>query len=367
MHWYAGIHLASFLNLIYFYVLSRLLLLCSGDIESNPGPVGEICAMHANAHSLLDKIDLFRAEADKFDIITVSETWLSDRPSDNNAHLLIPNFHEPVRVDRPTQRYGGVAIYIKKDLVCKPRPDLHVPGLEAVWVETKLDQDKILIGCFYRAPNMLVPYWELVRESIQKANDSMQNFIILGDFNEDFLKDPSPHLLDILTQYQLQQLVTFPTRITRDTSTCLDLIITQSPQLVKSVEDYPPFCSDHNVPYVIIKPAAHKRHSVKRTILCYDKLDHAKFTDLLLQKDWDNILTNGTIDESCQYFTDQLLETAKRCMPTKTVTNRSDNPLWFTNDIRTLINRRNKLHKKAKRTDSPQDWTNFRQLRNEIT
>ena len=353
-------------NLAYFCFLRKLLLLCSGDVESNPGPAGELCVMHLNARSLRDKIDLLRAEADKFDIITVSETWLSSKPSDHNDHILIQNFHPPERVDRPDQRYGGVAIYVKSDLVCKPRPDLHIPNLEAVWIETKLNQEKLLIGSFYRAPDKLVGYWDLVHQSVQKADDTMSHFIILGDFNSDFLAQPSPHLCNILTQHSLQQLVTFPTRITRNTRTCLDLILTQSPQLVKSVEDYPPFCSDHNVPYVILKSPTPKKSSFKRTIYCYDKLDQEKFTNLLLNENWNDIFFNSTVNDACNHFSDRLMEIAKTCMPTKTITKRSNDAPWFNYNIRTLINRRNKLYKKAKRTDSDHDWTNFKLFKQEV-
>jgi len=50
----------------------------------------------------------------------------------------------------------------------------------------------------YRPPNSTVNYWELISDSIRKANNCVVKVIILGDFNTDFLNNPSQHLMDIL-------------------------------------------------------------------------------------------------------------------------------------------------------------------------
>ena len=144
----------------------------------------------------------------------------------------MPNFHEPIRLDRPNDPHGGVAVYVKNYLHCKPRPDLYVNNLEAVWVETRLELKGLLIGSYYRPPNANVQYWDLISESLRKVNNSTMKFVILGDFNTDFLNRPSQYLLDMLTLYQLKQLLNIHTRTTETTSSCLDLVITQSPQII---------------------------------------------------------------------------------------------------------------------------------------
>ena len=220
------------------------LLTTNGNVEKNPGPQTEsdLRVMHVNTRSLKNKLDLFEAESSKFEIITVSETWLSPTPACDNKYLGLTNYHPPIRKDRPiNDPWGGVAIYVKNDLYCKHRKDLDVNDLEAVWVETKLKQESILIGSFYRPPGVTVQYWDLIREGIRKASNTMLKFIILGDFNTNYLHNPSQHLLDIANHYQLHQTVKQATRITDKTSTCLDLIFTQNPNIIKSTEVLPPF------------------------------------------------------------------------------------------------------------------------------
>ena len=104
-------------------------------------------------------------------------------------------------------------------------------------------------------------------------------FIISGDFNMDFLNRPSQHLLDMLTLYQLKQLINIRTRTTETTSSCLDFIITQSSQIKKKLEKVdalPAICNDHNVPCAFLQNNISQNVSFKRTIYNYNKLNSEK-------------------------------------------------------------------------------------------
>ena len=101
----------------YTLVTLRKLLLRAGDNEANPGPSrtdtrSDLRIIHLNARSIKNKIDVIEAEANRFDIITVSETWLSQIDMNTSVHLT--NFHPPIRRDRPNDPHSGVAIYVKK-------------------------------------------------------------------------------------------------------------------------------------------------------------------------------------------------------------------------------------------------------------
>ena len=80
----------------FFNLYKTRLLFISGDVERNPGPPLEkgLCVVHVNAGSLGKKLDLLEAESENFDIITLSETWLSKKDDSNDLRLT--NFHSPV-------------------------------------------------------------------------------------------------------------------------------------------------------------------------------------------------------------------------------------------------------------------------------
>ena len=125
-------------------------------------------------------------------------------------------------------------------------------------------------------------------------------FFILGDLNTDFLKNPSTHLLDILLFNNLQQLVTSPTHITETSSTCIDLIITPSRDIVLNIDVLPSVCSKHSVPCLILKNHVTGEPSFKRSIYNYSKLNHDILTHAeLLRTDWMNVI--GTLISSFVY------------------------------------------------------------------
>ena len=99
---------------------------------------------------------------------------------------------------------------------------IHVPGLEAIWIETKINKVTLLIGSFYRQPSATVDCWDLIRQSFWNVNNTGLKFVVSGDKNSDF-NFPSKHLVDILHMFQLHQLTNSDTRITPISSTCIDL------------------------------------------------------------------------------------------------------------------------------------------------
>lgn len=167
----------------------------------------------------------------------------------------------------------------------------------------------------------------------------MTNVLILGDFNVDFLSNPTKHLIDILNLHSLKQVIHILIRITDTSRTCLDLIITQSPDIIKSSDVLSPFCSDRSVPCVVLKPLVYKQGSFKRTIYNYTKSDSAKCCELLGNEYWNSIFDNGSLDRACELFTDGFMSIAKQCMPFKIVTVRPNDAPWFNNELKRLIKR----------------------------
>ena len=79
----------------------------------------------------------FMVNESKFDIITLSETWLK-----NDKHLLeyvnLPGYKFSYR-NRDEKRGGGVGVYIKDCITYKIRSDIISldDSLEQLWVEVK--------------------------------------------------------------------------------------------------------------------------------------------------------------------------------------------------------------------------------------
>ena len=168
-----------------------------------------------------------------FDVIALSETWLSICNDLN--HFRISNFimYNTARSDRCG---GGVALYIKQSLQCSliKQFSTSIPMLmDQLTVEITIQGSKnVIIGCMYRSPN----------GDFNKFNEYVDMFLnydknnaifVCGDFNVNLLSHGQHQLtdnfLDILHGYGLYTLITQPTRITIHSATLLDNIFTNVP------------------------------------------------------------------------------------------------------------------------------------------
>ena len=71
------------------------------------------------------------------------------------------------------------------------RQDLFVRGVEGLWVDVNIKgHQKVLFGVFYRPLDSGDHIFTLIEHSIGLAVDTaFKNIVILGDFNQDYLKD----------------------------------------------------------------------------------------------------------------------------------------------------------------------------------
>lgn len=113
------------------FTFFKLLLLCAGDVKSNPGPNNQnannkITFCHINARSIypktrpgnlkLTKINEILTDEFPVDILAMSETWLDHSISDIDLSACMPHFNI-YRKDRENANPnstigGGVALFI---------------------------------------------------------------------------------------------------------------------------------------------------------------------------------------------------------------------------------------------------------------
>ena len=348
-----------------------ILLLLANDIELNPGPQAqppsrELTLLHLNVGSLRHKLDAVMIETNTCDIVTISETWLHDGDSNESLHL--PGFNPPIRLDR--NGHGGVAIYVKSDMICRTREDLHVDGLEGIWIETHVEKNTLLVCSMYRPPNSRAAYWRLIDESIKKASDTAHKFVILGDFNSDCINDQyyeHYQLLDIIQRNNLTQLINEPTRITATSARCIDLILTSNPELVSESSVLPPICSDHHLTRVKLKLKKKTQAKITRSIFNYSKLNKEMFVERLAEINFIDYFTNNTVHNSATFLSESLIEIAKQCMPVKSITIRENSPEWFDESVVSLREEKKFIHYLAKQINTVQLWEMFRTVRNAYT
>ena len=174
----------------------RIMLLLSGDISLNPGPVYNnqslhsnewdvfrskgIYLIHLNVDILLPKIDEIRyiAERTKAAVIGITESKLDE--SIFQSEIQIDNY-DLLRCDR-NRNGGGVARYIRSD-ISYVRKDFFPNVVENIFFEILLPKTSLItVGIMYGPPSQ-TNFLEILNMTFEKFDVHKKEIYILGDFN----------------------------------------------------------------------------------------------------------------------------------------------------------------------------------------
>ena len=184
-----------------------------------------------------------------YDSICISETFFdpSILEEDQNFQL---NGYQLIRADHPSNtKRGGVCIYHKESLVVRL---VKLSSLsQRIVCEVFLQNCKGYIGIVYKSPSQdnieFESFLSEFDELLSKTTSSTSLFTItLGDFNarsstwrkEDETTTEGTHLEALTSLHNFGQLISELTHILSNSSSCIDLIFTNQPNLVVSCGTY---------------------------------------------------------------------------------------------------------------------------------
>ena len=375
-------------------VLISLLLILAGDIHSNPGPTstlssssdssfncylqqvlqtsnGHLSFIHYNVQSILPKLDSLRSELNEFDILAFSETWLNGATDDSDIEF--DNYNTPERKDRTNDSYGGVIVYVKKDIAYSRRTDLEVDGVECIWLQIHISTaTHLLFGLFYRPPNSNAIHDLNMENSLHLAIDTnISNIVVTGDFNLNPSVPTAKRKLErICQQLDLVQCIDEPTNFTEHSSSLIDLILTNNRTSIKVCGVSDPFLDQpvryHCPIFGILNIAKPKCKTHKRRVWIYNKGNFELLRRDLNFTDWTNI-QDDNLNIWVDKLTKHIIHLAEKHIPNRVITINPNEPRWITSTIKSLIRKRKRQYHIAKRTNSQSDWEKFKRLRNKTT
>ena len=194
-------------------------------------------------------------------IIAITETHL--KPYIKKAQIQIPNYNF-IRCDRKIRSHGGVLLYLHQSIPITDSVTFDNDVCEAViCISTPT---KSIIACIYRPPDTFTSEFQellnFLEETINKYPDYEIN--ILGDLNfpnicweyksvsEPTLekRESAELLLSFMNKYFLTQFVKDPTRLYN----ILDIIISNSNNIIEKVTSENTLLSDHNIIEIPLSP-----------------------------------------------------------------------------------------------------------------
>ena len=182
------------------------------------------------------------------------------------------------------------------------------------------------MGGFYRPPNSSTDYFNLIKESIDRAcNTNTIDIIITGDFNFDISK-PQNKISELTHEFILTQLITEPTHYTETSSSIIDIIIVRNNTtfLCSGVADFfiPEQVLYHCPTRVILKFLRTYIPTYKRRIWNFKMADYDKCIKKHLSESniLENIENENNIDKHVQYISDAITKAAENSISNKIIT-----------------------------------------------
>ena len=261
-----------------------------------------------------------------------------------------------------------VCAYVTENIVCERLTDLEPPGIELIWLELKVQLKKVIVGICYRAPRQnreeADHFLELLHTSITNViARGAESIVLLGDFNDTCTTWDSNHvhselrngLFDMVNIFDMVQLVHEPTYILNQSANILDIVITDSPGYVKSIDVLPPLGSHHAALYVEFQITYPRDKNYSRHVWDYSKGNYDLLNLSINSYPWDDILNKDDLDGITQDLTSNFLNLCKVAIPNREIIVKPSDVPWMNHDIKVAIRDRNRRYKKLKRTLSPND------------
>lgn len=262
-------------------------------------------------------------------------------------------------------------VYLADALKYKRRIDLEDARIESIWVEIMLKSYNILVCCFYRSDFIATPsnFITHMQPSIEEALDYTPYVVLVGDINIDFINMNNTQLRDCLSMFNLNNVITEPTRITANSVTLIDpVLVTDSCDVLNSgIIPVDAKVSDHRATYISLKINLCLSNCYYRDVWIYKHADYTTLNNLIERFNWDEIINETvSIDESCEKFTNIFSNFCKACIPSKKVLIRENDKPWFTSELRYNIRVRDRLRKTFFKSRSNTDRLLFNRQRNKV-
>ena len=204
---------------------------------------------------------------------------------------------------------------------------------------------------------------------LQKINPCLySNFVLVGDLNVNFLDSSSSlyhSLQNILSSFNLTQVVQEVTRTTSNTATLIDLAMMSNPALLERCSVVPPLSnSDHNGVELVIRWSGGRNKTQPRAVWKYAQADFELACEKIQNINWDTLLDDTDIETAWQRWESTFMSVMEQCIP-KGILPRKRKLPWVTAGIRRAMQKRNAFYRKSK--SNPDLRGKYKQLRNQVT
>ena len=324
---------------------------------------------------------LLESRSPRFSFVAITETWLSDH---TNELYGMPNYIMESRY-RKCKKGGGVALYVKDSIPYIVREDLEFFDYEIeslfIEIDSKVFQTpcNIIIGIVYRMPDSSIDdFNDRVADILNVINKENTLFYMLEDLNIELLKCDEHRLtssfIDILYSNNVYPLITQPTRVTQNSATLIDHILTNNFDIIGNHKKGI-LCTDISDHYAVAHVAGNTKNHVKDTTVLGVKRDLCqrnvqKFIHEMQQIDWKVVMNLKETQGAYSEFNAVVTKLYNKSFPYKKTNNYKpyfDRKPWLTSALKESIKIKNRLYVNRNEMDSiGEQWSKYKIFRNKL-
>ena len=219
---------------------------------------------HININFLESKFDALKLLIeDILDILVVTETKID--ASYPTAQFEINGFGTPFRLDR-NKHGGGVMIYVREHLPCKPIQFQNKPNdIEVIFFELTLRGKKwVIVGGYNPAKESTSYFLDHVSKNLDRIMANYDHILILGDLNSAMPEVPMQNFCEL---YILENLIKQPTCYKNPNNpSSIDVMLTNSANCFQNTSTIETGLSDHHKMIItVLKTYTKKKERIGHT------------------------------------------------------------------------------------------------------
>ena len=308
--------------------------------------INDFSVLHVNIRSINkngDELLIYLESIDKkFDIICLSETWITGLPVVDDIFPSYTSFHSI----RKNKNGGGCAIYINKKFKASVISEhtINEPFIETVFTQISLPNKNLIVGCCYRPPNSAFDLFQnFIENNVSSIASGPADLIFCGDFNLDMFKinedSNSENFYQAMNSYSMIPIISRPSRVTDTSFSLIDNFFVSNLNSFTSGM-FSTHISDHYPIFLVYRNYLSAVNDIPDKI-SYRVINESSLSALyngLLQEDLHRVL-EFDINTSLEQLHQIVLENLNIFCPIKTkyVSPKDKTKPWITSFIKTKI------------------------------
>ncbi|KXJ76100.1 hypothetical protein RP20_CCG010352 [Aedes albopictus] len=335
---------------------------------------------HLNVRGLEHHVDGVKLLLDnsQYHFFAVTETKLKSSAPVGPVRIPAYNFIKhslPAGRGRGTKSCGGVGIYVKKGLKATPvirsTHDVSLPiaaRVEYLVIQVKVN-DLNLGVCVLYNPSCSNQHFSQCYEKvlIEMLDFGFDRMYVVGDFNINVAASLVSSYLAALRRinesFNLSVLPTGATGITDTSSSTIDLLITDCPQLIKKSKAVPTTISDHELVFLLADIRVRSPPPQAVRVRNFRNIDTLRLQGDFQAIDWQRYYGSTDVNAKTELLTSELESLLQVHAPERTILVRDKRTPWITSEIKQAIELRNlafKLYSRnPNRTRGDVQWQEF--------